>query len=59
MLEGDAILDKTDEIVKNEFKINDLLCTIGKLSTSDNNIDIQLEKFTTILKDIEKKDIFA
>jgi len=59
VLEGDAILDKTDEIVKNEFKINDLLCTIGKLSTSDNNIDIQLEKFTTILKDIEKKDIFA
>jgi len=59
VLEGDAILDKTDEIVKNEFNINDLLCTIGKLSTSDNNIDIQLEKFTTILKDIEKKDIFA
>jgi len=45
--------------VQNEFKINELLMTIGKLSTSDNNIEIQLEKFTTILKDIEKKDIFA
>lgn len=59
MLEGDTILDKTDLIVKNDFKINDLLVTIGKLSTSDNNIEIQLEKFTTILKEIEKKDIFA
>lgn len=59
VLEGDTILDKTDLIIKNDFKINDLLVTIGKLSTSDNNIEIQLEKFTTILKEIEKKDIFA
>lgn len=59
VLDCDKILDKTDEIIQNEFNINELLKTIGKLSTSDNNIEIQLEKFTTILKTIEKKDIFA
>lgn len=59
MLEGGKILDKTDEIVQSEFKINDLLMLIGKLSTSEFNIDIQLEKFTKILKEIEKKDMFA
>jgi len=59
VLEGDQIIQKTDEIVKSEFRITDLLNIIGKLSTNDCNIEIQLDKFTKILKEVEKKDMFA